>query len=345
MVKFFTSDFEMCIQMINDTNKQFNLKKQKIIMYIIKAKCLNKSNKTHDFQQAKEILLKLIGYLNKNIDKLIIGKLYSELIVTYSHLNLFNEAKESYKNAEKYLIDSKSKIDLVHLWRKSLIFFEFETAEIILIKAIKICNLEKFDIEKLKIYNNLAVIYLNNKKLDKSYKILIIALKLNIKYGRDYILNNIGIYYIKKRNFKKAYEVLYSAKNSSNRSICNIIISTNIAALELAEKKIIQSEESFNRLLIDANLTNEDVYTIIIRFNLIEIYLLKNNVHLALKELRNCNLFNLNNLGDYYFLIKKKLLLKILLQLDACKKDKWNFDFIETQKENFYYIEMEFWGD
>ena len=347
---FHIGDYEGCMSCLEDLALYTRTPVEKAQVALLNAKCLTKSNFRNDFVQAARTLESALEGMATCDDLELRGKIYSELTVTFSHLNNFGKARECFAKAERYLQESGSAVELARLMRKACVFYEPELALPILIHALEVLEKNHVNHEVIMVLVNISSMCLTENP-KRATEALDQALEESARigdYGLDYIFNNRALLRVYAGDLDGALTGFEEASKVSSREVCKLITRNNMGACFVLGGRVSRGVRVLRRTLAEALNVGEDVYVTSVRHNLaLGCFLLglrKEGLLLLAQAKVDC----LDELNARYREKRFEAVAAMADELGAtCRIDgeKGVPRRLEVRPPIFQFIEMEFWGD
>ncbi|HEU4562279.1 MAG TPA: AAA family ATPase, partial [Longimicrobium sp.] len=292
-----------------------------VLLGLLQAQCLNKSNRPADFARAAAILE---GLTQVPAQRSLAGRILAELVVSYAHLNRYAEAQRTFEQADRLLGASDQVLERAKLMRKSCIFYEPELAIPILKRAAEVARSRRINHETVRALNNLATVYIAGGDYEAAAHTLDAALPLSTElggFGGDYLLNNLAILRVRSGHPQDAISLLRKALDLTRRPVVQLILHANRAACELAAGSTAVALESLTRLLDQAQVVGEEMYTMAIRMNLAALHVTRGEHRAAFNQLVACDPV-LAEFDSAYGEQHKYVLLRLLKATGALRDDR-----------------------
>lgn len=315
------------------------------LVALLRAQCLNKSNRAADFLRAAAILEELV---EEALERSLAGRVLAELVVSYAHLNRYADARRVFERAERLLATPDQALERAQLMRKACIFYEPELAAPILRRAAEVARSRRIDHEAVRALNNLAAVYITQRDYDAAARTVEAALTLSNElggFGADYLLNNRAIVHVRTGAPHLAMPLLQQALGLSMRPVVQLILNVNYAACGLAVGNTAAAHDSLSRLLDEAQMVGEEIYTTAVRLNLAAAHLALEKYAEAFAQLAACDpaLAEFDRTSAEQ---RKHLLLRLLGAAGALRDDRPTPDLpLPAIHRDLYLIDMQFWGD
>jgi tetratricopeptide (TPR) repeat protein len=339
---FYCGQYARCLDLLREIPDPPGATEEMLVQ-LLRAKCLNKSNWRGDFSRAADVL-EVIS--RRPAERSLSGSILAELVVAYAHLNRFEDARLAFVAAERLLNTNSQFLERAQLMRKSCIFYEAELSIPILRQAAGLARSHRVEHEAVRALNNLASVYILQGDFASAGQVLDEALEISDRlggFGRDYLLNNSAIIKLRNGAPEHAAATFAQAMECTARPVIHLILQNNQAACRLALGAAGDAVGVLERLLEEATMVGEDVYMGPIRLNLAVAYGALGRYTAAFAELARCQQHP--GLVEGGFASQKnRVLLRLLTSAGALKTD-----VVRESGASAYphvtVIDMQFWGD
>ncbi|HEX6040931.1 ATP-binding protein [Longimicrobium sp.] len=312
---------------------------------LLLAQCLNKGSHPGDFTRAAEILEELAA---QPAPRGLTGRVLAELVVSYAHLNRYADARHVFVRADRLLSQSDQPLERAQLMRKACIFYEPELSIPILKRAVEVARRRRIDHEVVRALTNLSTEYLFLADFERARLTIESALRVGEElggFGMDYLLNNLAIVHLRSGNVVQGVALLQRALEHASRAVNQLILRVNQAACILADRGPGEAAELLLRLLDEAMVIGEEMYTTAIRLNLAAAYRALGRYAAALEQLAACDT-GLAEFDPAYGEQRTRLLLGVLQAAGALHPGRP----VPPRRSigahpEIYLVDMQFWGD
>lgn len=229
------------------------------------GRCHIKLHTQEDFQQGLDYLFKAEKIFKKikRYDEL--GYVYSDIVVTFAHLNKIPEAEEAFRKSESNFNITKNLVGMLKLQRRNVIFMENRLSAPLLEQTAKTFGQMNLLHEKIMSANNAATQYIYCGELDKAKLILNEANDDSEEiggFGQAYLYNNLGLLNYIFNDLDSAYHCFQIARNSKFRFVEQLIVDINESVLLVKQNGCKTIESIFNQIYRKALSVGENDYVV-----------------------------------------------------------------------------------
>lgn len=235
------------------------------------GRCLLKLHSPEDFRKSVEHLLKAAAFYVEQADLSAQGDSHTDLVVAYAHLNDFNMAEQSFKNAEGCFDRARDQLGMARLHRRNVIFMESELAAPILEQLARSFEAWGVTHEVVMSLNNAATEYLYLGNYGKADELLSRAMQASVDigdFGIAYIYCNLAITHIVHGKYEQARECIRQARTERLRIVEELILDTADGVLVSMTSGLEVGKAIFCRTLSIADTTGERAYVVPLKINL-----------------------------------------------------------------------------
>ncbi|HUJ10673.1 MAG TPA: AAA family ATPase [Verrucomicrobiae bacterium] len=322
------------------------------------GRCLLKLHSPDDFRQSVKHLQKATALYKEMADLSAEGDTHTDLVVAHAHLNQFDRAEQSFKDAEACFDRAGDQLGMARLQRRNVIFMESVVAAPILERLAH--SFEEWGVphEVVMSLNNAATEYLYLGEYDKAAELLSRAMRASVDigdFGIAYLYCNLAVTSIVRGRHEQARECIRQARIGRLRTVEELILDTADGVLVAVTSGFGAGKAIFARILTIADTTGEQVYVMPTKINLATCLRGMGLVPEAVEVLESLKPREENTFSSYNNRKWFRLLAACYSQLgQESEREKFEAAFawcdLEKPPSSYYeypfaLIDMQFWSD